>query len=200
LIEKGKLGCFIDKGHRKNSSRKSPKKKRSFEGGESQPRKMWSAADREQTDVESDSGAEKDGSKIFLEAIMNGFSAPNDTSMGTAKRKIVKVRETHGTPLKAARKRPLLSFTENKKVNEVSNEELLLVIVVTIREHNVVRCLVDEGSSVDIMDQDTFEKLGLKIRDLKPYTGTDLHGLNEMSTRSWGYFILSVTIGGEMDE
>ena len=59
---------------------------------------------------------------------------------------------------------------------------------------------MDEGSSVDIMYQDAFEKLGLKKRDLKPYGGTNLHGFNEMSTRPRGYITLNVTFGEERDE
>jgi len=75
--------------------------------------------------------------------------------------------ETHGATIKEAKKRPLLGFPDNEKVNEVSNEELTLVIVVSIREHDVARCLVDTGSSVDILYQDAFEKLGLKRKYLK---------------------------------
>lgn len=69
-----------------------------------------------------------------------------------------------------------------------------------IRDHDIARCLVDEGSSVDILYQDAFEKLGLRIEDLKPYEGTNLHGFNETSTRPWGYIKLGVTFGEEMDE
>jgi hypothetical protein len=40
---------------------------------------MRTAADKEQIDAGSDSGAVKDEGKIFLGAIMGRFSAPNDT-------------------------------------------------------------------------------------------------------------------------
>jgi len=114
--------------------------------------------------------------------------------------KIVEVRETHGMPPKAAKKRPLLGFTDSEKVNEVSNKELPLVIIVEIRDHDVARCLVDEGNSVYILYQDTFEKLGLRREYLKPYNDTDLHGFNETSMCPWGYVTLSVMFGEEMDE
>lgn len=124
----------------------------------------------------------------------------NRHTRATTKRKMVKVRETHGELPKAAKKRPLLGFTENKKVNGVSNKELPLVIIVAIRDHDVARGLLYEGSSINILYQDAFEKLSLKRKDLKPYDGTDLHGFNEMSTRMWGYVTLNVTFGEEMDE
>jgi len=102
LTKKGKLGCFVEKGRWKNLRRKSLKNKRSSEGGESPPRKTLSAADKGQTNADSDSEAKKDGCMIFLGAIMGGFLAPKDTLRGTAKRKIVEVMETHGAPIKAA--------------------------------------------------------------------------------------------------
>lgn len=132
MIKNGKLCCFVDKGCQKNSLRKSPKNKRSSKVGKSPPRKTQSTSNREKTDAYNDNWAKKDGGRIFLGAIMGGFSAPNDTPRGTAKRKIVKVMETHGAPIKAGKKRLLLGFTGNEKVNEVSNEELPLVIIVAI--------------------------------------------------------------------
>jgi hypothetical protein len=165
LIKKGKLDCFVEKERRKSSPRKFPKKKRSSEGGESPPRKTRSTTEKEQADIDNDSGAEKETNRIFLMAIMGGLSATNNTPRGTTK-KIVEVMETHGTPPKTAKKRLLLGFTDNEKVNGVSNEDLPLVIVVAIRDHNIARCLVDEGSSIDIMYQDAFEKLGMKSGDI----------------------------------
>jgi hypothetical protein len=62
-----------------------------------------------------------------------------------------------------------------------------MVVIMAIRDHEVARCLVDERSSVNILYQGAFEKLGLKRKDLKPYDDIDLYGFNEMSTRPWGY-------------
>lgn len=45
-----------------------------------------------------------------------------------------------------------------------------------IRDHDIARCLVDEESSIDILYQDAFEKLGLRIEESKPYEGTNLYG------------------------
>jgi len=117
LIQKGKLDRFVENGRRKNSLWKSPKKKRSSEGSESPPRKTWSTTEKEQTDADIDSGAEKEANKIFLRAIMGRFSTSDDTPRRTTK---------------TARKRPLLGFTNNEKVNGVSNEELPLIIVMEI--------------------------------------------------------------------
>ena len=82
----------------------------------------------------------------------------------------------------------------------MSNEELSLVIIVAILDHDVSRCLVGEGISVDILYPNAFEKLGLKRKDLKTYVDTDPLGFNKMSTCPWGYITLSVTFGEEMDE
>lgn len=50
-----------------------------------------------------------------------------------------------------------------------------------VHGHNVARCLVDEGSSVDILYQEAFEKLCMRKEDLESYNGTELHGFNERS-------------------
>ena len=80
------------------------------------------------------------------------------------------------------------------------NEELPHVIVVGIRDYDFTRFLVDKGSSVDILYQDAFEKLGIRREELKPYEGTNLHCFNETSTRLWGYVTLGVTFIEEIDE
>jgi len=74
-------------------------------------------------------------------------------------------------------------------------EELPLVVIVGIRGHDVARCLVDEGSSVDILYHDAFKRLGLRKEDWESYNGTNLRGFNETSTRPWGYVKLGVTFG-----
>ena len=43
-----------------------------------------------------------------------------------------------------------------------------LVIKAMIANNNVHRMLVDNGSSVDILYYQAFEKIGLKVNDLKP--------------------------------
>lgn len=67
------------------------------------------------------------------------------------------------------KKMPILSFIDDEKVNGRSNEIFLLVVMVGIQNHDVARCLVDEGSSVEIMYENSLEKLGLKKEDLKAY-------------------------------
>ena len=43
-----------------------------------------------------------------------------------------------------------------------------LVITVMVANNNVHRILVDNGNSVDILYDQTFQKTGLKVSDLKP--------------------------------
>jgi len=153
--------------------------------GESPPRKVWNATDKDRIDTDSDDRGEKDGRRIFLRAIMGGFSSPNKGSSGLAKRKIAELRSIHVTSLRGAKKRLLLGFTNNEKVSEVSNEELPLVVIVGIRGHDFTMYSIDKWSSIDILYQDAFEKLGLKRDDLEFYDYTKLHGFKETSMRPW---------------
>jgi len=83
---------------------------------------------------------------------------------------------------KVEMKGPILGFADNEKIDGVPNEDLPLVVIVGIHGHNVARCLVDKGISVDILYQDVFEKLGQRKEDLESYNDTELHGFNETST------------------
>lgn len=107
---------------------------------------------------------------------------------------------TSAPALKAARKRPLLGFADSEKIDGVPNEELPLVVIVGIHGHDIARCLVDEGNSLDNLYQDAFDKLGMRKEDLKSYEDTDLHCFNKTSTRPWRYVKIGVTFGEEADE
>lgn len=135
--------------------------------------------------------------RVFLGAIMGGFATPRNAANGTARRKIAQLMAVHAamTVPKTGRNRPILGFSDEEKVNGGSNEIFPLVIIVEIHEHDVNRCLIDEGGSVDILYQDAFEKLGLWKTNSNPYEGTELQGFNMTRTRPWGYINLDVTFG-----
>lgn len=93
-----------------------------------------------------------------------------------------------------------MEFTDNEKIDGFPNEDLPLVFITGIHDHDLAKCLVDEGSSVTILYQDSFEKLGLRKEDLESYDDTELHGFNETRTHPLGYVKLGVTFGKGMDE
>lgn len=122
-------------------------------------------------DVEDAGGTKK---RVFWGAIMGGFAAPRNATKGTTKRKIAQLMEVHATTgsRRNKKERHILGFTDKEKVNGGSNEIFPFVVFVGIWGHDVERCLIDEGISVDILYQDAFHKLGLKKEDLKSYEGT----------------------------
>lgn len=126
---------------------------------------------------------------------MGGFVVPRNATNETARRKIAQLMAVHAakTVPKTGRNRPILGFSDEEKVNGGSNKIFLLVIIMEIHGHDITRCLIDEGGSVDILYQDAFEKLVLWKTNSNPYEGTELQGFNRSSTRPWGYINLDVT-------
>jgi hypothetical protein len=58
--------------------------------------------------------------------------------------------------MKKRKARPALGFTDNEQINGDPNGIFPLVITANILGHNVGRCMIDEGSPMDI-----FKELGL---------------------------------------
>lgn len=76
----------------------------------------------------------------------------------------------------------ILGFRDCKKVHDVSNVMLLLVITATIENYLGSRILINDGSSCNIMYPDIFRKLGLCEWDLRSYKGGNLLTFNDSST------------------
>ena len=69
---------------------------------------------------------------------------------------------THiGTNLECSKEETIIGFADIEKIDEIPND-LPLVIIMGIHGHDVAKCMVDEGSFVDILYQDAFEELGLR--------------------------------------
>ncbi|XP_057444315.1 uncharacterized protein LOC130736506 [Lotus japonicus] len=66
--------------------------------------------------------------------------------------------------------------------------------MVRINNSNVRRVLLDQGSSADIIYGDAFEQLGLKYKDLMPYTRT-LVGFSAEQVWVRGYLDLDTIFG-----
>ena len=69
-----------------------------------------------------------------------------------------------------------------------------LVITVMMANNNVHRILVDNGSSIDILYYQTFQKMGLKVNDLKP-SPNPIYGFIGDSVTPMGVISLPMTVG-----
>ena len=69
-----------------------------------------------------------------------------------------------------------------------------LVITVIIANNNVHRMLVDNGSSVDILYYQAFERMGLKVNNLKP-SPNPIYGFTGDSVIPLGVISLPMTLG-----
>lgn len=69
-------------------------------------------------------------------------------------------------------------FEISKKLGGIPNEIFTMILTATIANFNVVRILVDCGSTYYIMYVELFEKLGMKKEKLCPYEEYDLQTFN----------------------
>ena len=69
-----------------------------------------------------------------------------------------------------------------------------LVIKATIANNNVHRILVDNGSSVDILYFQAFERMGLKVSGLKP-SPNPVYGFTGDSIVPLGVILFPMTLG-----
>jgi len=69
-----------------------------------------------------------------------------------------------------------------------------MVIMVEIAEYTVMKTLVDQGSSVDILFWDTFRKLHLKERNMAPFQ-EQIIGFSGERVDTKGYIDLVRTFG-----
>jgi hypothetical protein len=73
-------------------------------------------------------------------------------------------------------------------------ENNLLVITVTIKEYEVRKIFIDQGSYADIMFWSLYEKLGLEPKDLQQYNGS-LVGFTGDTINPKGYVKVNVGFG-----
>lgn len=69
-----------------------------------------------------------------------------------------------------------------------------MVISVKSEEWNIKRILVDQGSSVDILYLEAFERLCLVLEDMKPFRGS-LVRFSREHVQVKGYITLRITFG-----
>ena len=62
-----------------------------------------------------------------------------------------------------------MSFSEEEKVGTVQPHDDTLVITLRIGGYDAKRVMVDQGSGIEIMYPDLYNRLGLKLEDLTTY-------------------------------
>ena len=65
--------------------------------------------------------------------------------------------------------RPVLSFSEEDKIETIQPHHDVLLITLRIRDYDVKRVMVDGGSGAEVMYPDLYKGLRLKPEDLMPY-------------------------------
>ena len=63
-----------------------------------------------------------------------------------------------------------MSFLEEDKIRTIQPHDDALLITLRIRDYDVKRVMVDDGSIAEIMYPDLYKGLKLKPKDLMPYS------------------------------
>ncbi|GAU17189.1 hypothetical protein TSUD_178190 [Trifolium subterraneum] len=88
-----------------------------------------------------------------------------------------------------------LAFYREEVPEGSPNFQIPLLVRAKMSNFDVIRILVDQGNSCDIMYSGLFKVLQLTEENLVPYVGSDLQGFNAATTKPWGYVDLIVTFG-----
>lgn len=94
----------------------------------------------------------------------------------------------------------MLGFLDHKKVYEILNTELLIVIGIKVAYCITTWFLVGEESLCNIFYADTLKQLGLCQIDLSPYSGGIHLAFNNYVTHPWGMTDLPLSLIEEESE
>ena len=92
-----------------------------------------------------------------------------------------------------------MSFSEEDKVGTIQPHDDALVITLRIEGYDVKRVMVDQGSKVEIMYPNLYNRLGLKLEDLTAYDSA-LVSFDEKVIISKGQIQLPVQAGSKVVE
>ena len=92
---------------------------------------------------------------------------------------------------------PVLSFSEEDKIETIQPHDDVLVITLWIGGYNVKRVMVDDGSGAEIMYPDLYKRLKLRLEDLTPYS-SPLMRFDGKTVMSKGQIRLPVQTGQEI--
>ena len=94
---------------------------------------------------------------------------------------------------------PSISFSKEDKIGTIQQHDDTLVVTLKIEGYNVRKVMVDQGSRVEIMYPDLYNRLGLKPEDLTDYD-SPLVSFDEKVVILRGQIRLPVQVGSEVVE
>ena len=92
---------------------------------------------------------------------------------------------------------PTLSFSEEDKIGTTQPYDDALLITLRIKDYDVKRVMVDNGSVAEIMYPDLYKGLNLKSKDLMPYSSL-LMSFNKKLIIPKGMIRLPIQTGPEI--
>jgi len=128
--------------------------------------------------------------KGFINTISGGFSGKDSSS---ARKQYWRSVRTVNHVFKR-RTLPQILFTDEDFQEIDLDHDDLMVITVEVSEYVVMKTLVDQGSSVDILFWDTFRRLHLREEDMVPFREQIIGFSGEMVSTK-GYIDLVTTFG-----
>ena len=109
-------------------------------------------------------------------------------------RMVQNVQLRGSVPKMARRESPIIEFSEEDARRLHHPHDDALVVSIRIRDYNVHRVLVDNGSSADILYYPAFQHMGIDKARLIP-TNAPLVGFGGIRVFPLGAVILSITVG-----
>lgn len=85
--------------------------------------------------------------------------------------------------MRGIKKRLILGFHDNEKMDGISNVALPFIVTDVIANYYVSRVLLDDRSSCNLICLDIFAKLDLKQQNLKPCKEESILAFNDSFTR-----------------
>lgn len=128
-----------------------------------------------------------------INTIAGGFAGGKDTQV-TRKRHVRVVNSVHEIPFGFQHPDITISMADFEGIKPHKDDPI--VVQLKVNSFNVIRLLLDQGSSANIIYGDAFDKLGLTNSDLTPYTGA-LVGFSGEQVWVRGYLDLDTIFGEE---
>ena len=104
------------------------------------------------------------------------------------------MQTTGSIPKIARRESPIIGFSEDDARRLYHPHDVALVVSLRVRDYNVHRMLVDNGSSADILYYPAFQQMGINKARLTP-THAPLVSFGGTRILPLGAITLSVTVG-----
>ena len=100
--------------------------------------------------------------------IASGFTA-GGCSNSVRKKHLMAIQFVHSTSTHRQPHIPPITFTDNDFTAINPTQDDPMVFMVEIHKFAIVKVLVDQGSSVDILSWETFKKMQISEAEIHPY-------------------------------